>query len=215
MHQPLINQSVTMSPSALAINNTVLAELCAHFHLTASFLTVPVSAEPIGIIDSLQFLQTSMNTFHRFDSNPFEDTSFVDQLTRQPEKTVVISGFSTEIGVMFTALGALRRDYRVIIAIDAVGSRSTRTESAVINSLTFVGVQILPLATFQRQLGRKSYLVLAALSTEQIFIFAKDCLYKYYGAYTPSPYPKRSIRCRASARCVPNASRQGTKLAEN
>lgn len=147
MHQSLINQSVTMSPSALAINNTVLAELCAHFHLTASFLTVPVSEKPTGIIDSLQFLQTSINTFHRFDSNPFEDTLFVDQLTRQPQKTIVISGFSTEIGVMFTALGALRRGYRVIIAIDAVGSRSTRTENAVINTLTSVGVQILPLAT--------------------------------------------------------------------
>ncbi len=48
---------------------------------------------------------------------------------------------------MFTALGALRRGYRVIIAIDAVGSRSTRTENAVINTLTSVGVQILPLAT--------------------------------------------------------------------
>lgn len=147
MHQTLLDQSVTISPVSLTINSAILAELCCHFHLPTTFLTVPVGAEPKGIIDSLQFLQTSSDTFHRLDADPFKDNVLTDHLARKAKNTIVVSGFSTEIGVMFTALGALQKGYRVIVAVDVVGSRSTRTENAMINYLSSVGVEILPLAT--------------------------------------------------------------------
>ena len=153
LHQSLINQSKTISPDSLARNNGILAELCLHFKLTSCILKVPVSSGPTGVIKSIQPLQTKTNTLYRLDANPFKEDTLTEYLAITSAKNVVISGFSTEIGVMFTALGALSQGFRVIIAVDAIGSRSSRTESAAINYLSSIGAQILPLATIAVSLG--------------------------------------------------------------
>ncbi|WP_241572673.1 isochorismatase family protein [Rosenbergiella nectarea] len=129
VHRSLINQSVTISPDSLVSNNALLAELCLYFQLPTTFLTVPVSTGPTGIIDSLQFLQTPNNTFHRLDADPFKDGLLVEHLASTSANTVVISGFAIEVGVMFTALGALQKGYRVMLGGQKVLSCLSRIKN--------------------------------------------------------------------------------------
>jgi len=147
LHQSLIDRSKTISPDSLTQNNGILAELCLHFGLNSCILTVPVSIGPRGVIKSIQPIQNQKNTLYRSDANPFKEDTLTEYLESASAKNIVISGFSTEVGVMFTAVGALSQGFRVIIAVDAIGSRSSRTEGATINYLTSIGAQILPLAT--------------------------------------------------------------------
>lgn len=147
LHQTLIEQSATISTKALASNVGILAELCDYFRLPSHLLTVPIDSQPAAVIDVLQPLLTTATTSFRVDADPFYNGQLAQTLAAATVKTIVISGFSTEVGVMLCALGALAQGYRVIVVVDAIGSRSTRTEMAALQFLSAQGVQILPLAT--------------------------------------------------------------------
>ena len=147
LHQALIEQSMTIDAETLANNVGILVELCQQFEIPSHLLTVPIDSKPAAVIDVLQPLLSTATISFRVDANPFYDGELAKRLSDASVKTIIISGYATEVGVMLSALGALSQGYRVIIVVDAIGSRSARTEAAALQFLAAQGAEIFSLAT--------------------------------------------------------------------
>ena len=63
-------------------------------------------------------------------ASPFIDPAAREHLAWLGRPTLIIAGFATEVVVLHAALEALREGYGVIVAVDAWGAMSDRTESA-------------------------------------------------------------------------------------
>lgn len=147
IHEPLLAQSQTVPLLALRTNAEILLHLCHYFGLPHHFLTVPVQGKPGKLIDELLPFQTESNTHYRLVADPFLTPDFETRLQVNGRKSLIICGFSTEVGVYFTAMSAARAGFRVIIPVDCVGSRSQRTESVALRQLETAGVEIISLST--------------------------------------------------------------------
>ncbi len=147
VHEALLTQSQTISVSALRVNIEILYHLGHHFKLPHYFLTVPVQGKPGQLIDELSRFQTENSTHYRYIADPFLTPDFESRLRVNSQKTLIICGFSTEVGVYFTAMSAIRSGFKVIIPIDCIGSRSLRTESVTLRQLEAAGVEIISLST--------------------------------------------------------------------
>jgi nicotinamidase-related amidase len=55
---------------------------------------------------------------------------------------LILAGFATEIVVLHAALDARKQGYQVIVAVDACGGMSERTERAALSQLEGAGVPI-------------------------------------------------------------------------
>ena len=77
-------------------------------------------------------------------------TSTLDNLSHN---TLIVCGYSSEVGVLLTALSGLRQGYNVFIPVDCIGSRSLRTETAVLRQAEKAGAVITSLATLAAQLA--------------------------------------------------------------
>lgn len=147
MHESLLAQSQTVSLSALRTNAEILLHISHHFGLPHHFLTVPVQGKPGKLIDELLPSQTESNSHYRLVADPFLTAGFETRLQVNGRRTLIICGFSAEVGVYFTAMGAVRAGFRVIIPVDGIGSRSLRTESVALRLLESAGVEIISLST--------------------------------------------------------------------
>lgn len=147
IHESLLVQSQTVSLSALRTNAEILLHVSHHFGLPHHFLTVPVQGKPGKLIDELLSFQTKSNTHYRLVADPFLTADFETRLQVKGRRTLIIYGFSAEIGVYFTAMGAARAGLRVIIPVDCIVSRSLRTESVALRQLESAGVEIISLST--------------------------------------------------------------------
>ncbi|VDZ83640.1 isochorismatase family protein [Kluyvera intermedia] len=147
IHEALLAQSQTVSLSALRTNIEILHHLGRHFGLPHHFLTVPVQGKPGKLIDELLRFQTESNTHYRYVADPFLTPDFESRLRVNVRRTLIICGFSAEVGVYFTAISAVHSGFRVIIPVDCIGSRSLRTESVALRQLESAGVEIISLST--------------------------------------------------------------------
>jgi nicotinamidase-related amidase len=55
---------------------------------------------------------------------------------------LVVAGFATEVVVLHAALDAVREGYKVLVAIDACGGMSERTEAAAIEQVRAAGALV-------------------------------------------------------------------------
>jgi len=147
LHDPLLSQSQTISAPALRTNIDILLQLCRRFSLPFHFMTVPIQGKQGQLTPELSPYQTDENTHYRFVADPFLTPDFLPRLQTIRRNTLIIAGFSAEVGVLFTALSARQYGFRVLIPVDCMGSRSRRTEAVAIRQLELAGVEIISLAT--------------------------------------------------------------------
>ncbi|MFC4526250.1 isochorismatase family protein [Dyella halodurans] len=135
----LVANSRTVQPQAIAAAARVLAEIAHILNVPMTFATVPVQGKAGAVISELQGYADQHNTFERFAAGTFMQPAIEATLSSHRRKTLIISGFSTEVAVLQSALAAIQVGYTVLIAVDAIGSRSLRTESAALKHMELAG----------------------------------------------------------------------------
>lgn len=139
LQQALTQASHSIAPDALAANAAVLAKVSRLLQIPMSFSLVPVSGQAGVIIPELAPYTDSRNTFRRVLAGSFTDQAMVAALAANKRKTLIVSGYATEVAVLQTVLAALDAGYHVHVAVDAVGSKSSRTENAVLRQMELAG----------------------------------------------------------------------------
>lgn len=145
----LTRASRTVTPQALATNARVLAKIAAITHVPVTFSTVSVAGQPGRLLPELLPYANAGNVYPRVPAGTFQDPALVAGLQAQHRKVLVVSGYATEVAVLQTALGALGAGYRVYFVVDAVGSKSNRTEQAAFDEMRQAGatpISVLALA---------------------------------------------------------------------
>ena len=135
----LLSGSRTVEPAQLARAAGVLAEVGRILRLPMVFSLAPQDGKPAGILPELARYMTPANTFSRGPASPFLDPPTVAALAASGRRTLVISGFSGEVVVLHAALDGLAAGYAVQLPLDAIGSQSERTESAILRQIERAG----------------------------------------------------------------------------
>ncbi|MBP2170757.1 nicotinamidase-related amidase [Erwinia toletana] len=173
LHPGLVQQSKTISPESLAVNSGNLAKVAKMLSLPSLFLTVPQGNAGNELIDELRDFADQATTFHRINADPFGVKPIREAIRSSGKKTLIVSGFSAEVAVLLTTLSALRHGYSVQIPVDSIGSRSSRTEEAVmrqaeragaiLTSATSVVAQLSP--DFSQEPGKSVLTVISGFRT--------------------------------------------------
>jgi nicotinamidase-related amidase len=69
----------------------------------------------------------------KFTYSAFADGDFSGRLRRRGADTLIFSGVETDVCVLLTALDAVDRGYRVVVATDAVGSTVEKAHQAALD----------------------------------------------------------------------------------
>lgn len=153
LHPDLIASSNTMSPESLSANAGGLAKISRAISAPALFLTVPRDGKPGELIAPLKPYANANNTIYRLNADPFQVPAIVDAIIKTNRKTLIVSGFTAEVAVLLTSLGALRNGYRVFIPVDCTGNRSERTEQAALKQAEQAGAVLTSLASVAAQIA--------------------------------------------------------------
>ncbi|WP_228066404.1 isochorismatase family protein [Superficieibacter sp. 1612_C1] len=153
LHPGLINTSKTMPPESLAANVGGLAKVAKAVSAPSFFLTVTQNGRPGELISSLSGYASADNTIFRKTADPFQVKELTDAIHLTGRKTLVVSGYTAEVAVLLTTLGGLRNGYHVFIPVDCIGSRSSRTEDAVLKQAKQAGGIVTSLSSVSAQLA--------------------------------------------------------------
>lgn len=126
----IVAHSKTTTPDALSQSAEVLCKIAQLFELPLTLSVVPANNEKPKLIASLQPFVSTENEFLRATANPFVETATRDHLASLRRPTLILAGVTSEVVVLHAALRALQEGYGVIVAVDACGGLSERTESA-------------------------------------------------------------------------------------
>jgi len=137
-----VASSRTNPPATLSSAASVLALAGELLRIPMTFLTVPDTSGPGTLIPELQLFATEANSFRRTTTSPFLKTEISHTISAHQRAVLVVSGFSAEVAVLQTALDGLEAGYEVIVPIDAIGSRSPRTEAAVLRQMEIAGAVV-------------------------------------------------------------------------
>jgi Isochorismatase family len=132
LQEQIVARSKTTKPDALSQSAQVLCQMAQLFKLPLTFSVVPENKNAPKLIASLQAFASERNQFLRATASPFIDPATREHLASLRRPTLIIAGFATEVVVLHAALDALREGYGVIVAVDACGGMSDRTESAAL-----------------------------------------------------------------------------------
>lgn len=139
MQSALTKDSTSVQPDALAANAATLAHVAQLVHLPTTFSVVPVEGTIAPLMPELRPYADKSNTFARVMAGTFLDPVLVADLAKRQRRVLVVSGYATEVAVLQTVLGALKAGYTVYIPVDAMGSRSSRTEAAAFREMERAG----------------------------------------------------------------------------
>lgn len=135
----LISSSLTVAPDALAKAVGALAAASKILGLPMTFSLAPQQGRAAHVIPELAAYADASNTFSRTPASPFLDAATAAALARHKRTTLIVAGFAAEVVVLHAALDGLQAGYQVQVPVDAIGSRSNRTESAVIDQINRAG----------------------------------------------------------------------------
>lgn len=144
----LIANSGTISPKLIEASAGALARAAAILEVPVLFSVVPENGGPPTHLSALAPYAEEANSFTRRCASPFMDERFVSALKAAGRRTLVIAGYSTEAVILFAALDAIAEGYRVVVALDAGGARSARTEGAVLRRIEAAGVTVTSVIDF-------------------------------------------------------------------
>jgi Isochorismatase family len=132
LQEEIVARSKTTLPDALSQSAEVLCRIAKLFCLPLTLSVVPEGERNPKLIGPLEQFAAENNQFLRASASPFRDHATPAHLTSQGRKTLIIAGFATEVVVLHAALDALGRGYGVVVAVDACGGMSERTENAAL-----------------------------------------------------------------------------------
>jgi hypothetical protein len=132
LQEQIVARSKTTKPDALSQSAQVLCQMAQLFKLPLTLSVVPENKTAPRLIASLHAFALEKNQFLRATASPFIDPVTREHLASLRRPTLIIAGFATEVVVLHAALDALREGYGVIVAVDACGGMSDRTESAAL-----------------------------------------------------------------------------------
>jgi len=139
IQENLIAGSLTNPPSALAANAHVLASIGRALGLPMTFTIAPANSSASEPIDALRQVAFECGIFRRNVVGCFADSGLARHLSQHARKTLIIAGYSVEIGVLQAVLGAINAGYAVHVPIDVVGGRCTRAEQAALRQIEAAG----------------------------------------------------------------------------
>ena len=142
LQQQIVARSKTTDPDVLSQSAAVLCSIAQLFKIPITFSVVPENNEKPQLISPLRPFASAENEFSRATASPFIEPVTRDHLASLARPTLIIAGFATEVVVLHAALHALREGYAVILAVDACGGSSERTESAALTQIRDAGCTI-------------------------------------------------------------------------
>lgn len=135
----IVKNSGTNPPKLIEAGAEALAKVADVLGIPKLVSVVPEDGGPATHLPALDRHADGTNSFLRQTASPFMDPRFVAALEATGRRTLVIAGYSTEAVVLFTSLDAVAAGYRVVVALDACGARSARTEEAVLRRIERAG----------------------------------------------------------------------------
>lgn len=135
----LVKDSRTVLPDTLGQNAGVLAEVARILKLPTLFSIVPEGKATPTLIPELKAYSNSSNTILRKLAGPFMDAPTTQALALTGRKTLVIAGYAAEVVVLQAVLDAIAAGYTVHYIVDAIGSKSARTEDAAFREMEAAG----------------------------------------------------------------------------
>lgn len=139
LQSQLTQGSKSVTPSSLGANAAALAKIARLVDVPVTFSIVPIGGKPAPQIPELAPYANQANTYQRVMAGTFLDPTLVGALAKRKRKTLVVSGYATEVAVLQSVLGALKSGYTVYVVVDAIGSQSARTESAALHEMEMAG----------------------------------------------------------------------------
>jgi hypothetical protein len=142
----LVANSVTNPPKLVEAGAGALARAGTILDIPILFSVVPEDGGPPTHLPALAGHATPANSFTRHCASPFGDAAFVTALEATGRRTLVIAGYSTEAVIVFATLEAIERGFKVVVALDAGGARSARTENAILRRIERAGAIVTSVA---------------------------------------------------------------------
>lgn len=150
LQEEIVKNSATVPAKRLRVTAGALARLAA-LHGVPCFL----SAVPPGgaffeeVTGALGGAEPRPRTF----TTAFADAGLVEALSASGRKVLILAGVASEIVVQRTALDALAAGYEVMVAVDACGGISARTEEAAFARIGAAGGVTTSVITFGAELA--------------------------------------------------------------
>jgi hypothetical protein len=135
LQDEIVARSKTTPPAALSQSAEVLCRIAKLFGLPLTLSVVPEGEKSPKLIAPLKQFASEKNQFLRASASPFRDKATPEHLASLGRRTLIVAGFATEVVVLHAALDALRQGYGVIVAVDACGGMSARTETAALEQI--------------------------------------------------------------------------------
>lgn len=142
LQEQIVARSKTTEPGALRRSAAVLSEVATLFGLPITLSVVPEQEKPPQLLPELEKSAGSAPRLVRTSASPFSDTATRRTLADNRRQTLIVAGFATEVVVLHAALDAVREGYKVLVAIDACGGMSERTETAAIEQIRAAGALV-------------------------------------------------------------------------
>ncbi|GBQ15434.1 isochorismatase family protein [Swaminathania salitolerans] len=138
----LVRNSLTNPPRMIAAGAKALAETATLLGQPILFSVISEQGKQATHCPELAPFATGSNVHTRTVASPLMDRGLMNALSATRRRTLVLCGYSVEAVILFSALDALERDFRVIVALDACGARSARSEAAVLRRVERAGATV-------------------------------------------------------------------------
>ncbi|USI71520.1 isochorismatase family protein [Sphingomonas morindae] len=142
LQPPIVGNDRVNSPKLIEAGAVALAHTARTLAIPTFFCLVPHGEDGATPGAGLAAYAQDGNSFVHRLASPLLDERFAAALAASGRRTLVIAGYSTDAVVLFAALDALAAGYRVVIALDACGSRSSRSEAAALRRLERAGATV-------------------------------------------------------------------------
>ena len=150
LQDEIIQNSRTVNAGDLQRCAGALAKLAALHKLPVFLSAVPPGG---AFLDSVLAPLGHPQPMMRTQTTAFADARLVDGLRETGRRIVLLCGVASEIVVQRTALDALAAGYEVMVAVDACGGISTRTEEAAWRRIVAHGGVTSSVTTFAAELA--------------------------------------------------------------
>ncbi|MCP3712812.1 isochorismatase family protein [Paraburkholderia sp. CNPSo 3274] len=136
----IMASSRTLAPDILAAAAGVLAEGADLLGCPMTFAFAPEGPgrEPVSVPELVQYARSDVS-FTRTVTGPFLDSRIAHHINGNERRTLVVAGYTVEVAVIQSVIGARAAGFDVFVPVDGTASRSKRTEMASIREIEILG----------------------------------------------------------------------------
>ena len=139
LQKEIVKHSGTATPKGIASSAGALFQLAQLFSVPAVISVAPEGKKAPEVIAELSEPHGYAPQIMRTTASLFGDETTVQTIQRSGRKVLIVAGFMMEAVILATVLDARAQGYEVVVAIDACGSSSQRTEHAVTRQMESAG----------------------------------------------------------------------------